>query len=59
MTKERSIKNFDTPAENKLLTLSTCTGDNERLVIHAVLEENTEEQDSSSLDNVSLLDSEE
>lgn len=61
MTKERSIKNFDTPvtAENKILTLSTCTGDNERLVIHAVLEENTEEQDSSSLDNVSLLDSEE
>ena len=61
MTKKRSIKNFDTPvtAENKILTLSTCTGDNERLVIHAVLEENTEEQDSSSLDNVSLLDSEE
>lgn len=58
MTKKRSIKNFDTPVttDSKLLTLSTCTGDNERLVIHAILKENKEEQDSNSLDNASSLD---
>ena len=35
--KERSITNFDVSvtSEDYLLTLSTCTGDNERLVIHA------------------------
>ena len=35
--KERSITNFDVSvtSDDYLLTLSTCTGDNERLVIHA------------------------
>ena len=35
--KERSITNFyiSVTSEDYLLTLSTCTGDNERLVIHA------------------------
>ena len=39
MTKNRSIKNFniDVTANDHLLTLSTCTGDNSRLVIHAKL----------------------
>ncbi len=46
MTKNRSIKNFGTEVttNDKLLTLSTCTGDNERLVVHAILNKNTEEQ---------------
>lgn len=50
---ERSIYDFglNVTANDKMLTLSTCTGDNERLVIHAVLlkeekapEEQTEPQ---------------
>jgi len=37
--KSRSINNFnvDITYEDKILTLSTCTGDNERLVVHAKL----------------------
>ena len=37
MTKNRSIHDFqiEVTPEDYLLTLSTCTGDNERLVIHA------------------------
>jgi len=37
--KNRSINNFniEIKAEDHILTLSTCTGDNERLVIHAKL----------------------
>lgn len=37
MTKNRSVRNFDieVTSDDYLLTLSTCTGDNERLVIHA------------------------
>ena len=45
MTKNRSIKDFGisvTP-QDKILTLSTCTGNNDRLVIHAKLLSNTEE----------------
>ncbi len=44
MTKNRSIKNFniDVSLEDKILTLSTCTGDNDRLVVHAKLIVNTE-----------------
>jgi len=36
-TKDRSIHNFDVEVstDDYILTLSTCTGDNERLVIHA------------------------
>lgn len=39
MTKNRSIKNFnvDVYSYDKILTLSTCTGDNDRLVVHAKL----------------------
>ena len=39
MTKNRSIKNFNTDitTSDHILTLSTCTGDNSRLVIHAKL----------------------
>ncbi len=39
MTKNRSIKDFgvDVTSSDKLLTLSTCTGNNDRLVIHAKL----------------------
>ncbi len=39
MIKSRSIKNFEIEVKpgDKILTLSTCTGDNERLVIHAKL----------------------
>jgi len=44
LTKSRSIRDFGIPVteSDHLLTLSTCTGDNERLVIHAKLIENTE-----------------
>jgi len=43
MTKNRSIKNFniEVSKEDKLLTLSTCTGENDRLVVHAKLIKNT------------------
>ena len=53
MTKNRSIKDFqvEVTTDDKLLTLSTCTGDNDRLVIHAKLNANTEEQDSNLIDN--------
>ena len=39
MTRNRSIHNFeiDVTENDKILTLSTCTGDNSRLVIHAKL----------------------
>ena len=39
MIKDRSINNFnvDVTANDKILTLSTCTGENSRLVIHAKL----------------------
>ena len=41
MIKDRSINNFnvDVNANDKILTLSTCTGNNARLVIHAKLME--------------------
>ena len=44
MTKNRSITDFgiEVTSDDYLLTLSTCTGDNERLVVHAKLLENTE-----------------
>ena len=53
MTKNRSIKDFqvEVTTDDKLLTLSTCTGDNDRLVIHAKLNANTEEQDPNLIDN--------
>ena len=52
MEKNRSIKNFNVEVtENDyLLTLSTCTGDNDRLVVHAKLiqeEQNNEEQEQA------------
>ena len=39
LIKSRSIKNFDIDVSygDKILTLSTCTGDNQRMVIHAKL----------------------
>ncbi len=39
MVTDRSIYEFNTPVSNKdkILTLSTCSGDSDRLVIHAVL----------------------
>lgn len=39
MIKSRSINDFgvEVNADDKILTLSTCTGNNDRLVIHAVL----------------------
>ena len=52
MTKNRSIKDFGvevTPSDY-LLTLSTCTGDNDRLVVHAKLILNTEENTPDSSD---------
>jgi len=54
MTKNRSIKNFniEVTEEDKLLTLSTCTGENDRLVIHAKLIKNTVPSEEDSLDNV-------
>ena len=41
MVKDRSINNFniEVNANDKILTLSTCTGNNARLVIHAKLME--------------------
>lgn len=58
MTKNRSIKDFqvEVTTDDKLLTLSTCTGDNDRLVIHARLNTNTEEQDPNLTDNELPLD---
>jgi len=52
MTKGRSIRNFgvDVTSSDYLLTLSTCTGDNERLVIHAKLIVNTESSIPDSSD---------
>lgn len=46
MEKNRSIKNFNVEVtENDyLLTLSTCTGDNDRLVVHAKLIQEEQEQ---------------
>ena len=43
MTKNRSITDFgiEVTSNDTLLTLSTCTGDNERLVVHAKLQKNT------------------
>ncbi len=39
MIKSRSVKDFEIEVKpgDKILTLSTCTGDNERLVVHAKL----------------------
>ena len=39
LIKNRSINNFnvEVTAEDHILTLSTCSGDNERLVVHAKL----------------------
>jgi sortase B len=39
MIKDRSIKDFeiDVNPGDKILTLSTCTGENQRLVVHAKL----------------------
>lgn len=53
MTKNRSIKDFETEITIKdhILTLSTCTGDNDRLVIHAKLLVNMEENTQDSSDN--------
>ena len=50
MEKNRSIKNFNVEVtENDyLLTLSTCTGDNDRLVVHAKLIQEQQEQPEQS-----------
>ena len=50
MEKNRSIKNFNVEVtENDyLLTLSTCTGDNDRLVVHAKLIQEQPEQSEQS-----------
>ncbi len=52
MTKGRSIRDFgiEVSTTDYLLTLSTCTGDNERLVIHAKLIVNTESSTPDSSD---------
>lgn len=52
MTKNRTIKDFkvEVSVEDKLLTLSTCTGDNDRLVIHAKLIQNKASQETDSPD---------
>ncbi len=52
MTKKRSIRDFgiEVTSQDNLLTLSTCTGDNERLVIHAKLIKNTESSSQDSSD---------
>ena len=53
MTKDRSIKDFgvEVNSSDHLLTLSTCTGSNSRLVIHAKLISNTEASIPDSSDN--------
>lgn len=50
MIKDRSINNFkiDVNSDDKILTLSTCTGDNARLVIHAKLIVPPSVEDSSN-----------
>ena len=55
MTKGRSIKDFgvEVTADDHILTLSTCTGSNSRLVIHAKLIVNTGSSALDSSDNES------
>lgn len=49
LIKNRSINNFgiDIIPKDKIITLSTCTGDNERLVVHAKLIQNEKEESNS------------
>ena len=50
MEKNSSIKNFNVEVTKNdyLLTLSTCTGDNDRLVVHAKLIQEQQEQPEQS-----------
>ena len=59
LTKSRSIQDFqvEVTKDDHLLTLSTCTGSNSRLVIHAKLISNTESSVPDSSDNALPLDS--
>ena len=58
MTKGRSIKDFgvEVTVDDHILTLSTCTGSNSRLVIHAKLLPSTESLVPDSSDNESPSD---
>lgn len=53
MVKKRSFRNFgvEITANDKILTLSTCTGDNERLVIHAKKKETLPEIQNETEEN--------
>lgn len=53
MVKKRSFRNFgvEITANDKILTLSTCTGDNERLVIHAKKKETLPEIQNEAEEN--------
>ncbi len=53
MVKKRSFRNFgvEITANDKILTLSTCTGDNERLVIHAKKKETLPEIHNETEEN--------